>query len=74
MVLCIYEASLPFIASKNYKGGDLRGCASHRNLLPSWYNALLIPGHITFASEKGLYGVWPGISQQPVYWGEVITC
>ena len=33
----------PFIASKNYKGGDLRGCASHRNLLPSWYNALLIP-------------------------------
>jgi len=24
----------------------------------------LIPGHTTFASEKGLYGVWPGISQR----------
>ena len=22
----------------------------------------LIPGHTTFASKKGLYGVWPGIS------------
>jgi len=24
----------------------------------------LIPGHTTFASKKGLYGVWPGISQR----------
>ena len=25
---------------------------------------MLIPGHTTFASKKGLYGVWPGIGNR----------
>ena len=28
----------------------------------------LIPGHTTFASKKGLYGVWPGISLGKKNW------
>jgi hypothetical protein len=31
---------------------------------PACTGQQLIPGHTTFASEKGLYGVWPGIRNE----------